>query len=275
MDYVQYNIQCPTEFAEIIIAFLGELPFDTFQENEQGFEAFIPSKFDTTEIESEVKRLQTNFDFKYEKKTIVHQNWNQVWESNFQPVEIEGFCGVRADFHPPFENIKHEIIINPRMAFGTGHHETTFMVMEFMKDINFKGKKVFDYGCGTGILAILAAKMGCTDIDGVDIEEPAYVNSIENAKYNSTANINYFHGTLENVPVRTYDIILANINRNVILESLPSLYERLNPGGVLYTSGFLDQDKDLVMEAHLKNGFLPHDTKQKGKWIAAKAFRRY
>ncbi len=275
MDYIRYSIQSSPETAEIMTAFLGELPFDTFEETEIGLDAYIPLKEDTSEIEEHLLRLNALFPFKYSKETIKHQNWNQIWESNFQPVVLEGFCAVRADFHAPFENVEHEIIINPRMAFGTGHHATTYMVMEFMKEIDFKNKKVFDYGCGTGILAILAAKMGCNNIDAVDIEEPAYVNSIENAEYNGTPEIKFFHGTLEAVPVRTYDIILANINRNVILDSLPSLHQRLNPGGILFTSGFLAQDKDMVFEAHLKNGFLAMEHKKQGKWIAAKAYRRY
>ncbi len=275
MDYIRYAFTSDRTTSEILIAFLSEWPFDTFQETETGLDAFIPVELHNPNVEKGVTELKNNFRFSFEKELIKERNWNEIWESNFQPVSVEGFCGIRADFHPPFENMEHEIIINPKMAFGTGHHETTFMMMEFMKDIGFTSKSVFDYGCGTGILAILAAKMGCTDLDAVDIEKPAYLNSIENAELNKTNGIGFYEGTLENVPERNYDIILANINRNVILESLPTLYQRLKPAGILMTSGFLEKDKTLVLDAHRENGFFAGELKHKGKWMALKAFRRY
>lgn len=275
MDYIQYNIQTNSEVSEILMAFLGELPFDTFQETDKGFDAFIKKSDHSNEIESEIKNLKNKFNFSFTIEQIGSKNWNEVWESNFQPVLIEGFCGIRADFHPRFKNVQHEIIINPRMAFGTGHHATTYMMMELMQNMDLSNKAILDYGCGTGILAILAKKMGCEDVEGVDIEEPAYLNSIENADRNNALGIQFYHGILENVPQRKFDIILANINRNVILDTLPALNKRLNPGGILFTSGFLQQDKEIMFKAQLENGFLPVKHKNIDKWMAAKSFRRY
>lgn len=275
MDYYLYKIHADSQWSEIILAFLGELPFDTFEEKAYGFDAYIPVAAKNIEVDDCIKDLKSKYPFDFEVEKIVGQNWNEVWESNFSTVLVDGFCGIRADFHPPFEDVEHEIIINPKMAFGTGHHATTFMMMEFMQDMEFKGKSVLDYGCGTGILAILAAMRGCEDIDAVDIEEPAYYNTIENKDRNGTPDIKCFHGILTDVPTRKYDIILANINRNVILESFPSLYQRLKPGGILLSSGYLLEDKEMMTAAHLENGFLADTSKNKGKWIATQAFRRY
>lgn len=275
MDYYVYKIKASAQWAEILMAFLGDLPFDTFQEKETGFEAFVPENQDVPEIVERLAGLQSNYPFSYTKEKIESQNWNEVWESNFDTVVVGDFCGIRADFHPSFPNLTHEIIINPKMAFGTGHHATTHMMIAFMEEMEPSGKAVFDYGSGTGILAILAAKMGCTDIDAVDIEKPAYLNMLENNERNGTPGISCFHGTLDNVPHRQYDIILANINRNVILDSFPALYQRLKPGGVLLTSGYLLEDQEMMNQAHLSNGFLPHSSKNRGKWIATLAYRRY
>lgn len=277
MDYIRYHIPTDTGTADILLAFLSELPFDTFRESGDALEAFIPARLHSDEVEARVANVVGRFAGKYSKERIPYRNWNKEWESNFKPVLIEGFCGVRADFHPPFEeDVEHEIVINPRMAFGTGHHATTHTVMELMQRVNVRGLSVLDYGCGTGILSILAAKMGCTDVDAVDIEEAAYTNTVENARHNGVSrNIKAYHGELDAVPLQDYNVVLANINRNVILESLPALHQRLVPGGLLLTSGYLVQDQGVMEAALLKAGFLPTAFIQKGKWVAGKAFRRY
>jgi ribosomal protein L11 methyltransferase len=275
MDYIRYQIQADPQATEILLAFLAELPFDTFREFEDGMEAFIPAGLNSPELEAEVADLARTFAKGYDKTLIPAQNWNAVWESNFKPVLIEGFCGVRADFHPPFDEVEHEIVINPRMAFGTGHHATTHRVMELMQHLPFKGQSVLDYGCGTGILAILAAKMGAVDIDAVDIDPPSHTNTLENAEYNGVGHIHAFLGTLDDVPEKVYDIVLANINRNVILESLKALHKRLRPGGLLISSGYLRKDQALMEQALLDAGFLPSVFAHEGKWVACKAFRRY
>jgi ribosomal protein L11 methyltransferase len=262
--------QYSEENNEIIMAVLSDLPFDTFEETTTGVKAFMPESDWNESIEQQITALSEEFDFSFEKTFIPYQNWNVIWESNFQPIRVDDFVGLRADFHPPTEGVVFDLVINPKMAFGTGHHETTYMVMQLMQYIDFVGKKVLDYGCGTGILAILASKMGATDLEAVDIEEPSYENTIENCAINGVHNVKSFCGTLDVVPSSNFDIILANINRNVILYSLPDLKKRLNKGGILLISGFLKQDEQILLDATAKQGFQHIETKQRGNWLSMK-----
>ena len=266
-DYYNYKIKNDIAISEILIAFLSQMSFDAFEELEDGIDAFIPATFDVNAINDSLRNLQQTFDFQWTKELVKHQNWNQLWESNFDPVVVENFCAIRADFHEPFENVKHEIVINPKMAFGTGHHETTYMMISTMKDIDFRDKKVFDYGCGTGILAVLAVMLGAEEVEAIDIEEESYLNTLENAKRNGTPSIKTYQGTLPDVQSNGFDIILANINRNVILESLPTLYDKLKLGGFLMVSGFLKQDEKLLNEHSQNAGFQLVKSMSKGKWI--------
>ena len=268
MDYYKYQINCPPELSEIIIAFLGELAFDTFQEVPIGLEAFISLKNHNESIEQEVVALSTRFDFQFEKELIKAQNWNEVWESNFQPIKVDDFCNIRAEFHTPDPTVQYEIIINPKMAFGTGHHATTFMMIEHMRDLDFKNQNVLDFGCGTGILAILGARLGARSIEAVDIELASYENTLENATINGVSVIKSVHGTLEAVKGDRFDIILANINRNVILDSLSSLYKMLVKNGKLIASGFIEKDTEILTEASKKHGFSLLKTKNKDNWIS-------
>lgn len=262
--------QYSEEKNEIIMAVLSDLPFDTFEETTTGVKAFMPENDWNESIEQQITALSEEFDFSFEKTFIPYQNWNVIWESNFQPIKVDDFVGLRADFHPPTEGVTFDLVINPKMAFGTGHHETTYMVMQLMRDVDFLEKKVLDYGCGTGILAILASKLGATDIEAVDIEEPSYENTIENCGINDVHNIKTFCGTLDVIPSSDFDIILANINRNVILYSLPDLKKRLNKGGILLISGFLKQDEQILLDATAKEGFQHIETKQRGNWLSMK-----
>lgn len=268
MNYYRYTITNKPEISEILIAFLGELPFDTFTETDDGVEAFIPESLDAEAIQEAVTELSQRFNVSFERTFIKAQNWNKVWEANFQPIIVGDFCGIRADFHESIPKVAHEIIINPKMAFGTGHHATTFMVIEQMKSLDFQGKKVFDYGCGTGILAILAAQLGASSIEAVDIEQASFENTIENAQINGVSTIHSIQGTLNDVQTTGFDIILANINRNVILDSLPTLYSRLVKNGKLIVSGFIEKDRELLIQAATDQGFTPMRTKNKDNWIA-------
>jgi len=274
MDYFQFAIRCPAESSEILIALFSTQPFEMFEEKEEGFDAFIPVFALNEEVESYVEELRKNHKFTYVKTLIPGQNWNSLWESSFEPVLAGDFCGIRADFHEPLQHVAHEIVINPKMAFGTGHHETTFMVIQHMQHIDFKGKNVLDYGCGTGVLSILASKLGAAEVDAVDIEEQSYLNTIDNAVANGISNVHTIHGTLAEVPDRSYDIILANINRNVILDSLPTLFGRLLPGGVLVTSGILLADEKIVADAQEMAGFNTDKVLKKNNWLSIKSFRR-
>jgi len=267
MDYYQFNIQASPENTEILIAFLSELPFDTFQENDKGFEGYIPESEYSGGIDEHLENLAERFDFTFQKSLIKSKNWNSVWESNFEPIVVGDFCGIRADFHQPISNVNHEIIINPKMAFGTGHHETTYMVIQMMETLDFADRKVLDYGCGTGILAILAAKLYAKTIDAVDIEIQSFENTIENAAVNSVQNINTMHGTLENVKRQGFETILANITRNLILDTLGSLSKKLLKNGNLIVSGILKKDEQILVEKALKTGFTLEKTILKNNWV--------
>jgi len=269
MDYYKFEFQIASDQVDMLMALLGEQPFEAFQENENGLEAFLPISVYEEKMEEDILQMQQLFKFSFSKKLIKYQNWNAIWESNFQPIMVEDFCGIRADFHEPLHDVRHEIIINPKMAFGTGHHETTWMMISMMRDLDFSQKTVFDYGCGTGILAILTSQLGAKNIDAVDIEQPSYENTLENSRINNIENVHSIHGTLENTKDLRYDYILANINRHVILDSFSTLNIMLNHGGQLLISGILIEDKELVHNAAKSHGFKIEKTIQRNNWICS------
>ena len=273
MNYYANEMTTPQyseEKAEILIALLSELPFDTFEVGETVLKGYILEKDWTEDAAQQTAEITQGFGFTFEKTFIPYQNWNVIWESNFQPIRVDDFVGLRADFHPPTEGVVFDLVINPKMAFGTGHHETTYMMMQLMRDLDFKAKKVLDYGCGTGILAILAEKLGATDLEAVDIEEASYENTLENNGINDVHNVKAFCGTLDVIPSSDFDIILANINRNVILYSLSDLKSRLKTGGTMLISGFLKQDEHILLDATKKEGFQHIVTQQRGNWLCMK-----
>ncbi|MGB1120440.1 MAG: 50S ribosomal protein L11 methyltransferase [Saprospiraceae bacterium] len=267
MLYHNYKIVTSPEMGEIITAFLGQLGFDTFETTENGVDAYISNRDNTNAVQEEVERLKEQFNFEYDVEEIAEQNWNAQWEASFKPVVVRDFCAVRASFHEPIPTVQFELVINPKMAFGTGHHETTFMVMDVMQGLDFEGKRVFDYGCGTGILAILASKLGATVIDAVDIENESYLNTIENAAINQVHNINTFEGTIEAIEGQDYDVILANINRNVILATLSELKSKLAEAGKLIISGFLKEDEAILRQACTENDLLIEKVSIKNNWL--------
>jgi len=261
--YTAYTIQSNSE---ILLGLLTAFEFESFEEHDGYMIAYIPEDECDEEIQQEIHKVISRFNIEYETSTIEPQNWNALWESSFEPVVVDEFCVVRADFHNKPDGVIHDIIINPKMAFGTGHHETTYMMMAAMRDLDFTHKAVFDYGCGTGILAILAAKMGSATIDAIDIEEESYQNTIDNAKLNEVTTISAFRSDLEHFPAKSYDIILANINRNVLLQSAPQLFERLQSKGTMLISGILEEDENIVTEAFTTAGFTIQHQFSKGYW---------
>lgn len=271
MVYYQYQVTTAPELREVLMAFFSRLPFESFEETDSGFRAFLPQTASCSEVEARLEELKASYSFEYIVEEIAPRNWNALWESGFQPLLVGNFCGVRADFHQPLEEVEHELIINPKMAFGTGHHATTFMMIQMMAGLSFEGTRVLDYGCGTGILAILAARLGATRVDGIDIEEAAYENAVENAGLNGVAARTHFlHGTLQGLIGKVYDIILANINRNVILDSLPALYPMLSTRGLLLLSGILSTDKQIILDTARKNGFTFVEGLERGDWVCLK-----
>ncbi len=269
MNYLKYTIGTTPEYHDIILAELTALPFEAFEEETDSIAAYAPEADFTPDVNDDFLALSQKYSFRYDLETIAPQNWNALWEASFQPIIVDDFCAVRASFHAALPNVQHDLIIDPKMAFGTGHHETTFMVMQLMRNIDFTSKKVFDYGCGTGILAILAAKLHAAHIDAIDIEEESYHNTQENALLNGTPQVAALHGTLEQMTETVeYDIILANINRNVIIASLARLFSLLKPTGTILFSGFILSDEELLQNAATATGFTHQKTLRKGNWLA-------
>ncbi len=268
MDYISLHVIATSEWTDILTAQLGEFPFDTFEETETGFNAYIRAKDWTPDIENDIKTLAEQFPFSYTTEYIKAQNWNAVWESNFEPVRIGNFVNIRAEHHPAVTDVRFDLLVQPKMAFGTGHHETTHMVVSMMEVLDFDNKQVFDYGCGTGILAIVAAKLQAAHIDAVDIELPSYESTIENCEINNVANVAAFLGDIDEVPMATYDVILANINRNVIVASLDALHKRSQKGTIILFSGFLTEDESILLAAFEPFGWQHQHTMQRGKWLA-------
>lgn len=265
--YKSYTIQSNSE---ILLALLTAYPFESFEEHEGFMIAYIPEDKCDPKTHEEIQETISRFDIEYEVQVIQPQNWNALWEASFEPVLVDDFCVVRADFHDVPEDVKYDIIINPKMAFGTGHHETTYMMMSAMREVDMNGKSVFDYGCGTGVLAILASKMGSNPIDAIDIEEESYRNTLENAVFNHVDNINAYQSDLENFDANNYDIILANINRNVLLNSAEELYGRLKNKGTILISGILEEDEELVLEKYIGTGFNKLLVFSRGNWKCLK-----
>jgi len=257
---------------DLLINTLGEIGFDTFEELEFGFKAYIPADdFDRTVLDEALEAYRDMFTFSYEITLIPQKNWNEVWESNFEPIAISDKIFVRATFHEPRPEFEFEIVIDPKMAFGTGHHQTTSMMLELLLENDMAGKKVLDMGCGTGILAIMASKLGAKEITAIDYDPVCYDSTIENAQLNSVQNITALCGSKEVIPDEQFDVILANINRNILLDQMQRYSEVLRPDGELYLSGFYESpDLDIIMDEARKYGIKYIIHKLNNNWVAAK-----
>lgn len=259
-------------YRDVMIAVLADLGFDTFEETEQGFKGYIPTAlYNETAILNLLANYKEETHFSFSTSEIKHENWNTLWESNFHPISVADQVYVRATFHQPEPNFAYEIVIDPKMAFGTGHHQTTASVMELMLAEDFSGKKVLDMGCGTGILAILAKKVGAQAVDAIDYDPLCYESTIENTELNSMTDIQAILGGKEVIPNTSYGIILANINRNILLDQLDRYAQVLAPEGSLILSGFYEQpDLEIIKEAAQALGlrYVSHLVKQ--DWTAAK-----
>lgn len=256
--------------SEILVAELGELPFESFEESEQGVSAFIQKQFWTESILDDLQVLNSSeFVVSYTIEEIEQVNWNKEWEKNFEAISVNDICYVRAPFHPK-TNSKYDIVIEPKMSFGTGHHETTHMMIQHLLETNVAGKKTLDMGCGTAILAILAEMKGAFPIDAIDIDNWSYLNSIENVARNNCNKISVFEGDATLLNGKNYDVIIANINRNILLNDMQTYVNCLNKDGILLLSGFYTQDIPFIDASCTEKGLTYIKKFERNNWVSLK-----
>lgn len=269
--YIQIDITTENQQqSELLIAELSAIGFDGFLEEEALLKAFIPKEQYQS---SDLLLLLSKYNLTHLLSVVEEQNWNALWESNFDPVLVDDFVGIRAGFHTPLKGFEYELVITPKMSFGTGHHGTTFSVMRMMRDIDCTGKRVFDFGTGTGILAILAEKLGAAKVLGVDNDSWCIDNASENILVNNCNCIDI--KLLSEVPVdQKYDIVLANINRHIIEANLLSLSTIVESNGILVLSGLLESDEVDMIDACLRLGFEHQKTLEKDGWVAIQLLKK-
>ncbi|RCU42582.1 50S ribosomal protein L11 methyltransferase [Chryseobacterium lacus] len=252
---------------EILMAELIEIGFDSFTEENEGILAYIQKDiFSEEQLENVgiLHREDIQISFTYHEMPNI--NWNEEWEKNFSPINVEDKVLIRAEFHDP-DPTMHEIVIQPKMSFGTGHHPTTHLMIQQMLEMDFEGKKVLDMGCGTSVLAIFAKQKGAAEVTAIDIDEWSVENSIENAQRNGVE-LKISKGTAENLGNEMFDIILANINRNILISDIPAYVSVLNNGGKLLLSGLCFFDVNDILEVCTSQGLILENKQQREEWIS-------
>ncbi|WP_347922501.1 50S ribosomal protein L11 methyltransferase [Pontimicrobium sp. SW4] len=255
---------------EILIAELGYAGFESFVETENGVTAYIQKEEWSSDILDDVQILKSDeFKISYTFDQIEQTNWNEEWEKNFQPIVVDDVCTVRAPFHN-VSKTKHDIIIEPKMSFGTGHHETTHMMIQHILNNDFTNKSVLDMGCGTGVLAILAEIKGATRIDAIDIDNWCYLNSLENIERNNCKHISVYEGDASLLKEKEYDVIIANINRNILLADMSKYVTCLKKEGLLFLSGFYKDDIPIINKESSKYGLKLKEKLERNNWVSLK-----
>ncbi len=275
-EYIEANFKL-SEYsetnAEILVAMIEELPFESFTVEEPYLRAYIQKEdFNLDEIKEvvdSIDNLEFKFEFSYKEMPIT--NWNEIWESQFEPIIIDDRCTIKASFHTGLKETKYTLIIDPKMAFGTGHHQTTYMMCEHIlnNEAEFAGKIVMDMGCGTGILSILAAKAGAAKVYGIDIDSVAAESAFENAELNQTK-IETSCGDASSLKENSYDIILANINRNILIQDMASYVSALKEDGLLFVSGFYEEDMPMLTAVAENNGLMYVQHEVRENWCSIK-----
>ena len=272
ITYLGYHFKVePKELgSEILVAELGEKPFESFIETENGVNAYIQKALWTEDVLEEIFILSSpEFTVSYTIEEIEQVNWNEEWEKNFEAIDVDGICHVRAPFHEKTD-AQYDIVIEPKMSFGTGHHETTHMMIQHILENDFEGKKTLDMGCGTAILAILAEMKGAQPTDAIDIDNWCYLNSIENAERNNCKHISVYEGDASLLEGKKYDIIIANINRNILLNDMQQYVDCLNENGTLFLSGFYEEDIPAIDASCTEKGLTYVKKHQRNNWVALK-----
>ena len=270
--YIEYNFTfSPKEpISEILIAELGNVGFESFVETENGVTAYIQKTDWNAEMLADVFVLNSDeFSIEYNLNEVPQTNWNAEWEKNFEPIQVDDLVSIRAPFHEN-PNLKYDIVIEPKMSFGTGHHETTHMMVQHLLQLDLENKKVLDMGCGTGILAIFAEMKGAKPLDAIDIDNWCYENSVENVTRNNCENISVYEGDASLLVDKKYDVIIANINRNILLMDMKVYTNCLQEGGILLLSGFYEQDIPVIDAEVIKYGLKLEKFIQRNNWVALK-----
>jgi ribosomal protein L11 methyltransferase len=251
MSYTELivNVEPKEQGSDVLIAELSEIGFDTFTENELGFSAYIETdKYSLTEVNTVFSNYSTVFKIDFKSTIIEQQNWNKEWESSFEPIDVDGKCIIRAPFHAKEKEYEFDIIIEPKMSFGTGHHNTTQLMIQKLMKLDVAEKALLDMGCGTGVLAILAAKMNASPITAIDIDSWSYENTIENLEKNTITSVDVHKGNASILDKKVFHTILANINKNVLLNDMPIYTNVLEKNGNLVLSGFFETDINELTE---------------------------
>lgn len=266
-DYIGVFVKCSENFKDILIAELGELGFESMLESQHGVEAYVDqSEFNAELLEAMFARYPDQ-PLSYTVERVATRNWNEEWEKNYDPIVVEDQCIVRATFHAPAPEYPYEVVINPRMSFGTGHHATTYLMIQQQLALDHVGKRVLDAGCGTAILAVMAEKLGATEVVAYDNNSWTIENAPENLELNGCKSISMLEGTIATLGLKgNFDIILANINKNVLLSEMSDYSSYLQPGGVLILSGFYLKDEDDIRGEAGKNGLEFVETHNRNDW---------
>lgn len=269
MNYIEYRfvIEPLEPWREIFLALVMESGFESSMETKNGFCAYIHENDENEISVQERMEVLTEASISFERKQIAQINWNETWEKNFNPITVNDQCYIRADFHESRPEVPYEIVIQPKMSFGTGHHETTYLMVEYLLEKEVEEKAILDMGCGTSVLGILAKKRGAKYVEAVDIDEWAYENSIENARKNNT-DIYVKQGDVTVLGEKEFDLILANINKNILIKDIPAYSENLSQKGELILSGILDTDFHDILSVCKENGLDFVSRKQRNDWIA-------
>lgn len=270
--YIEYQFTVtPTQpWNDVLIAQLGTVGFESFMATETGVDAYILKSLDHDQVLDQVEVMQYDLvDIAFAKAEIPPTNWNAEWEKNFHPIVVDDLCEVRAPFHEA-KGMKYDIVIEPKMSFGTGHHQTTHMMIQYLLKEELSGLSVLDMGSGTGVLAILASMRGATAVDAIDIDTWCYENAQENVERNSTANVNVILGGAEQLVGKSYDFIIANINRNILLKDIPQYASCLKDHGTILFSGFYTEDTSQIIELCEKHGLGYEKHIEKDNWVGLK-----